>query len=116
MLRVLCLQLWFRVSPGVLCGRIFEAYAESMGIELGSVQVSGPSATVPTLVPYRYQDFIRRTTLCGRTTNFCAHRISYLFVTCVERFCCGTGTRTAFVSFLAEGKGAPSPWKDAEDL
>ena len=31
--------MWFLVSPDVLCGRIFEVYADRMGIDLGSIQV-----------------------------------------------------------------------------
>ena len=32
--------MWFLVSPDVLCGRVFEVYADRMGVDLGSVQVS----------------------------------------------------------------------------
>jgi hypothetical protein len=31
--------MWFWVSPNVLCGRVFEVYADRMGIDLGSIQV-----------------------------------------------------------------------------
>ena len=36
---VVALQMWFWVSPNVLCGRVFEVYADRMGIDLGSIQV-----------------------------------------------------------------------------
>ncbi len=32
-------QVWFLVSPDVLCGRVFEVYADRMGVDLGSIQV-----------------------------------------------------------------------------
>ena len=32
-------QMWFWVSLDVLCGRVFEVYADRMGIDLGSIQV-----------------------------------------------------------------------------
>ena len=32
--------MWFLVSPDVLCGRVFEVYADRMGVDLGSIQVA----------------------------------------------------------------------------